>query len=214
MPDSPTLTGAPWTVEPGAIVFLPEVTEGFTEDEVYALFSSGGGLVAAAEVHDGAMIALVPSTEDVIELVQPDGEPIEQMHVTVFYLGTATDIDDDRRENIHAVIEDLTSRQPVVIGDLFGFSVWNPAGPEPCLVCDVNGDTLLDVYDSVEVGLDEIEFEYPAQHLPWRPHITLAYSTTEIPDDLLTKTGPVTFDRLRVAFGGVATDYPLGGKIT
>lgn len=210
MPDTPTFTGAAWTTEPGAIVFLPDAREGFTEQEIYSLFSGTAGLTAAAAVHTGAMIALVPATEDVIELVQPDGEPLGELHVTVFFLGESSQITTDEVDAIHAVVADLATRQPTVVADLFGFSVWNPDDPDPCVVADVNGAELQDVYDSIETLLDEIDFGYPPQHVPWRPHITLMYGTTEIPDELLTRTGLISFDRIRVAFGGVVTDYPLG----
>lgn len=45
-------TGAPNTTEPGAIVFVPEPTVGYTEDEIYSLFSSQTeeDLVAAVTV--------------------------------------------------------------------------------------------------------------------------------------------------------------------
>ena len=211
MPSETELTGAPWTVEPGAIVFLPEPTEGFTDDEIAALFT--GTLTAAGEPHAGAMIALVPATEDMRELELEGGEPLDKLHTTVFFLGAADEIDDDARLAILTVVEDLAQRQPVVLGDVFGFSVWNPTGPERCVVADVNGEDLADCYDSVAAALDDIEFAYPDQHEPYRPHITLMYDVTEIPDELLTKTGPITYDRLRVAFGGVVTDVPLGGKI-
>ena len=46
-------TGAPGTTEPGAIVFLPEPDVGFTDDEIYALFSSSGhGVVAAVQIDE------------------------------------------------------------------------------------------------------------------------------------------------------------------
>lgn len=47
------MTGAPWTPEPGAIVFLPEEDEvGYTEDEAYAFLS--GGAEAVAELQASA----------------------------------------------------------------------------------------------------------------------------------------------------------------
>ena len=215
MPDTPQFTGAPWTTEPGAIVFIDEPKTGFTDEEIARLFTGTATLTAAGpdEAHTGAMIALVPTSEDMFELVLPDGEPIEQLHTTLYFLGEADDITDDEQEAIHAAVADLALRQPAVAGDIFGFSIWNPAGPDPCLVADVNGDELADCFESVTAALDDVEFEYPEQHEPWRPHITLKYRTLDIPVEVLAKTGPITYDRLRVAFGGVATDYPLGGKI-
>lgn len=50
--------------------------------------------------------------------------------------------------------------------------------------------------------------EFPEQHYPFVPHVTAGYNLSA---DQLTYTGPVTFDRLRVALGRSITDYPLGG---
>lgn len=170
-------------------------------------------VVAAATppVHTGAMIALVPHLEDVLELAQPNGEPISEFHTTILFLGEADGWDDDERDAIHAAVQDLAMRQPMVIAKLFGFSIWNPDTEDVCLVADVGGADLQDVYDSILEELDEIELVYPEQHTPWRPHITLAYGANTIPEELYDKVGPLTYDRIRVAFGGVVTDYPFGG---
>lgn len=168
-------------------------------------------VTAAADVHTGAMIALVPNLEDVLELVQPNGEDVNQLHVTMLYLGDADEWDDDARGAIHAAIADLAEHQPVVVGMLFGFALWNPDTPDVCLVANLSGGDLEDAHDSVVEYVDDLEYEYPDQHEPWQPHITLAYGVTQVPEELFTKTGPVTFDRVRVAFAGVTTDYPLGG---
>ena len=47
----------------------------------------------------------------------------------------------------------------------------------------------------------------PEQHDPFLPHITAGYG---VPVTDLTYTGPVVFDRLRIAFAGVAADIMLG----
>lgn len=49
---------------------------------------------------------------------------------------------------------------------------------------------------------------FPEQHERWEPHVTAGYG---VEPTALNFTGPVTFDRLRVALGGNVTDYPLGG---
>lgn len=219
---APQFTGAAWTTEPGAIVFLPDDVNavGFTDEEVFNLLTGGieDGIVAAAtsDVHTGAMIALVPTLDDVLELqaaAGPNAEPLEELHCTLLFLGEASEIDDDTRDAILAFVEEIAERQPVVIANIFGFNVWNPNGPEPCVVAAVSGADLDDVSDTVIQTLEDADIEYPDNHKPWVPHVTLAYDSDPVAlltDDLLSKTGPVTFDRIRVAFGGVTTDFPLG----
>lgn len=48
--------------------------------------------------------------------------------------------------------------------------------------------------------------DFPDQHSPFVPHVTAGYN---LPVDALTYSGPVTFDRLRVALGDDVTDFPL-----
>lgn len=220
------MTGAPGTTEPGAIVFLDEEEErGFTEDEAYAFLSGGmdavrslrRSLTAAANVHTGAMVAFVPSQEDLVELVvldRPGAEPLEQLHITAVYLGDAAEIEDDVRESILEQMTDLATRQPLIIAKIFGFGVFNPDGPEPAVVAHVGGDALADAHNSVTAMLEEIGVDLDEQHEPWVAHLTLGYPEGDsyewLTDELTSRVGNVAIDRIRVAFAGVITDIPLG----
>lgn len=220
----PSFTGAPWTTEPGALVFLeePPISDGvgMTFDEAFDFLSGNTDVIevltAAADVHEGAMIAFIPTTDDLVELVLSDGEPLEQLHTTAFYLGDNADIPEDVKRLIHVAIKDIAMLQPVIVGDVFGFSVWNPNTDHECAVADVGGADLEDAHESIFDVLDDMGFPYPDQHDPWRPHITLKYQSNAVEvltDEVMAKTGPITYDRIRVAFGGVVTDYPLGGVL-
>lgn len=54
-------------------------------------------------------------------------------------------------------------------------------------------------------------WEPPAQHVPWVAHVCLSYADDPgaLLDEALARVGPITFDRLRVAIGGEAYDFPL-----
>ncbi len=214
------MTGASWTPSPGAIVFLPEEPQGFTEAEAYAFLMGGApapqNLTAAADVHDGAMIALVPSSSDISRLAVPDGEPIEQLHVTMLFLGPADDIDEETQRTIIDAMKDLAQRLPIVNAEVFSFSVFNPGEPGACLVAGLTGSELEDAHDSVEEFLGETGLDIPDQHEPWIPHCTLVYDTDPeryLTHELMMQSGPVTLDKIRVAFGGVVTDIPLGAAV-
>lgn len=211
-------TGAAWTTEPGAIVFLKKDESSFTDDEVTALLNGGmntmNGITAAAAPHTGAMIAFIPATEFLIELMLPDGEALEELHCTVLFLGEAADIDDEMRADILEVVGNVAERQPIIVGNIFSFNVFNPNGAEPCVVAGISGEDLLDARESVVSVLEDIDAKYPMQHMPWIPHITLQYDKDPrrlLTDELMSKTGPIIFDRIRVAFGNTITDFPLGG---
>lgn len=221
-------TGAPNTTSPGAIVFIDEPTEGFTEDEIYSMFSSSGelvtmdevyaandgavGVTAAADVQTGAMVALVPAGEFLADLVVPNGEPEEILHLTLLYLGDAASFDDQMRQDIKDGVAFLADRQPVVEAEAFSVAVFNPLGEEPCVVLLCGGESLQDVFMSVCAEVDRAEAEYPEMRMPWIPHVTLKYLNPGDDvnlSDYADRTKVMLFDRLRVAFAGEVTDYPL-----
>lgn len=174
-------------------------------------------IVAAADVHDGAMIAFVPTPDSVVDLVHavPGGETLDQVHITLEYLGGADEIEFDVRESIIETMTELASRQPIFIADVFSFAVFNPDGPEPCLVAVMSGDDLEDAHASVSEELENIGVEC-GTHQPWIPHMTLWYGDDPrvmMTDELMERTGPIIIDRIRVAFAGEVTDIPLGGGI-
>jgi hypothetical protein len=43
-------------------------------------------------MHTSGMIALIPSETDLDRLALPDGEPREEIHMTMWYLGDVIDI--------------------------------------------------------------------------------------------------------------------------
>lgn len=170
----------------------------------------------ADEQHTGGMIALIPS--DPRALAITDGESADELHVTVLYLGG--DVGSwlpEQREAVHDVVRLWAKVRYPIEARIFGHATFNPdGGPDgdrdPCLVYLV-GDTSELGYLRAEV-LASLREEIgdallPQQHEPFVPHITAAYGR-DLEYGLFT-TGPVTFDRIRVALGDEVTDYPLGG---
>ena len=222
------MTGAPWTPEPGAIVFLPEITEGMTDEEAYAFLSRDRPeavfpaepnevIVAGLEPHNGAMVALIPSFEDLERLEVEGGEPLGELHITMFFLGEAADIDDQTRADIVATLEELLLEEDLIPAVVFGLGVFNPTGDEPAVILNVGGEGLERIKNVIEEGLIDADVAYPNQHVPWVPHITLGYDKISLLDAgeaAPQRMGPITIDRVRVAFGGEVTDLPLGVGVT
>ncbi|MEV0214285.1 2'-5' RNA ligase family protein [Micromonospora sp. NPDC050695] len=164
-------------------------------------------------VHTGAMVALVPSEADIARLVVDGGEPAEQLHTTLLFLGEAADWDDTQQQAARDALASLAAQVAPLTVDGFGLSLFNPGNPDrdTCVVLALSGDGLTDLHDQTATN---VAGPVPEQHQPWQPHITLAY--TDDPTaltDLVDRVGPVTFDRLRVAFAGQATDFPLGQPV-
>jgi 2'-5' RNA ligase len=222
-----THTPANQTVEPGAIVFIKDPYEtGYTDEEIRLLLTGRAdevgrpkaALIAAADVQTGAMIAFIPREEDAQRLAISDGESTQQLHTTSIYLGDAVDIPNDVRAEIIETMVDCANGCEPIVANVFGFSILNPDGEEPCLVANVGGQELWDAQQMIIEISDEMDWASPDQHQPWLAHITLIYSAdprASLTDDVLSRTGPIIYDRIRVAFAGVITDIPLGdGTLT
>jgi 2'-5' RNA ligase len=173
-------------------------------------------LAASADVGTGAMIALVPSASDAVRLAVEGGEAIDQLHVTLAYLGDAADFSPDVPGTL---VESLSNRGPlpVVHADAFSVNVFNPGTAtdrDPCIVLGLSGPDLDYVHGHVHDMLADVGVVIPEQHRPWIPHVTLAYTddTTRVAE-FVDRVGPVTFDHLVVAFAGDYTYIPLGESV-
>ena len=186
--------------------------------------ATDAALVAAADVHTGAMIALVPSDADAQRITVEDGEAPGQLHVTLMYLGEAAAIPREAQDaivaRIRAMVEDAVrpDYNLPLEADGFAISVFNPGDAvdrDTCIVLGLSGADLDAVHgmtvDCVaEVRSAENSFEIPDQHLPWVPHLTLIYTDdVAMVEELTDRVGPIVFDRLRCAFAGELIDIPL-----
>jgi hypothetical protein len=191
--------------------------------------------------HTGGMVALIPTEEDAAKLAVEGGDPVEQLHLTLAFLGEdVTDWDPEIAAAVHEVARRFTDptveqdddqpvpesydgrgpgqRGPLTL-TIFAHSHFNPNGgpdgQEPCMVYQFGDSEDLkrvdalhsDVCWQVKEAIGEVNFS--EQHAPYKPHLTAGYN---LPPDALTYTGPVVFDRLRVALADEVTDYPLGGS--
>jgi 2'-5' RNA ligase len=179
-------------------------------------------MAAAAEVHTGAMIALVPTDADAARLALEGGEVAEQLHTTLFVLGKAADWTDEQRGDLISRIARAATYLEPINARIFGAAQWNPTSDEPAWVWSIGNDSENDSgpYGQLESARYEATYaledghddpQLPPQHTPWVAHITAAYSSDDWRERMQVHVGPVTFDRIRVAFGGQNTDIPLSG---
>ncbi len=215
---------APGLTDDDALTFLAESATG--EHNV--------PLTAAAEVHTGAMIALIPTVDDAERLAVDLGEPVDQLHITLMYLGNAADWSTDQRLAVEDAVRPFARELSPVDAEGFAISVFNPPGSErndgvqrdACLVLQLSGSSLAVVHSVVTALVQDVNHvaagdprvptlpEIPRQHSPWIPHMTLEY-TDDVSKvaELTDRVGPVRFDVLRFAFGGENVDIPLVGAL-
>ena len=121
-------------------------------------------------LHTGVMVALWPSSPAKYAI---GSEPVDQLHVTLGFLGEADDLSRGDRTTIDAATRAAANAadgpiEATVAGvDVFGD---DDGG---ALVLLLDGPALPAVHDAVWSVLDEDE--WPDQFVPWRPHMTVAY---------------------------------------
>lgn len=176
---------------------VAEVGEPAEADEPVAVTAAGD-----EGPHTGGMIALVPADPGV--LVVDGGDPAEELHLTLAYLGDdVSDLDESGRAMILSDARGVAEQMAPVEAEIMGHAAFNPTGAndrDPCAVYLVSGPGLPDV-KAAFAGHDTSE------HPVFLPHVTAGYGLA--PGDL-SYVGPVVFDRLRVALGAEVTDFPLG----
>lgn len=198
---------------------FPQDPEGLCANLYHEATGKWPGQDGAETEHTGAMVALVPRAEDAARLAALSSEAEDQLHLTLFYLGEAADWDDAARESVLAAASSAAQWSQPVQAHVFGVSLWNPQGDNPCWVWNVGDSrddgggpqTLADVQREVTYQLEDRHGEcpdMPAQFTPWSPHIAAHYGEASIPD-YTDGCGPIVFDRIRVAFAGQNWDFPL-----
>jgi 2'-5' RNA ligase len=167
---------------------------------------------STTDVSAGAMVALLPAEQDAQRLAVDGGEPADQLHVTLWYLGKAADYSADAQTHLLDLVTGYVADQPPVMADGSAVSVFNPTSDDrdTCIVLGLTGAGLDEAHNKVAAAIEDYGADTPDQHTPWVPHVTLIYTDDlTMVAGLVDRTGPVTFDRVRVAFGGEHTDIPL-----
>lgn len=158
----------------------------------------------------GGMIALFPRVDDALQLQVPGGEPPQDMHVTLAYLGEDVTQEGDPG-GLSRAIGQIADTYTALTARVIGHATFNPDGGEdggsdPCAVYIISDNDQLDQVHRDVLDAANVEFNVPKQHAPWVPHCTAGYG---IDANRLTYTGPIVFDRIGLRFAGQSMDFPL-----
>jgi hypothetical protein len=177
-------------------------------------------VASASNTQTGAMIALVPTDEHLDRLALDGGEPRDQLHCTLYFLGEAADYSPEQRASLETNVRSLFAGMSVVDANGFGVNHWNPDGDKPSWnlavghgepvdgMMDLVGAHTLAGFALDAAGVNQM---MPMQYMPWSPHVCMAYSSdTTLVDQLVKCVGPVSFDKVRIAFASDVIDITLG----
>ena len=174
-----------WLVPADSVTPPPTDTSEMTEDEAYAYLSRNPGMVASAftqadshlrpitaavdaETQDYSalgMVALVPSAVDAERLVMEGGELLQDLHLTLFFLGDVTQYPSTMMSQVAANLQTVTQGQFAISANVFGAAIWNPDSDMPCLVLSVGGETLEHVRHEIGEALEDVcRYLHPTRH--------------------------------------------------
>lgn len=161
----------------------------------------------------GGMVALWPRTDYAEQLHVPGGEPVQDLHVTLCFLGEDVSHLGDPG-GVSRAIANIADSFSVINARIMGHATFNPDGGEdgekdPCAVYLVSdSDELPEIHKEV-LDVCQAQLNIPTQHAPWIPHLTAGYG---LDANQLAYVGPVVFDRLGLSFAGTDHYYPLLGS--
>lgn len=168
---------------------------------------------SAPQQHTGVMVAFMLDLETAEQLAIPGGEPVNDLHVTLAYLGDSSKVTLN-----YGVIKDALARfaaqSSPLQGHTGGLGRFTPSdssdGKSPVIaLINVPGlqawrTKLVQCLEDVAVNIAK-DFDYTA-------HCTLAYIDADAPMPLETIPElPLTFNALCLAVGDERFSYPFGG---
>jgi len=165
---------------------------------------------AQGQASTGVMIALYPDPTLATKLALAGGEPPDELHITLAFLGDESDLKDPA--GLQAAVQAWAKTTPALAGEISGPGLFT-AGPDPVTYLSIDLPSLPDARQRLVDALAAAGAE-PSQEHGFTPHMTLDYTDrlSEVSADLGGTA--VTFASVACVVGAQRTDYPLTGDPT
>ena len=171
---------------------------------------------AAVDKSGGIMVALQVPIDVANKLIIKGGQPANDLHITLVYLGKADQFDAKKMQTLHDIVSSIAGETVPLQISLTGYGVFPETDEGPCLFAAVE---LSKALDSLQETVVEAVSSYgmPPQGKgainAYKPHITLAYGESAPPPTVL----PVNMfeaEWLRSTFGGTEGLFRLKGRVS
>ena len=161
-----------------------------------------------AETSHGIMVAIVPPAHIAAQLVQNGGEPAEELHITIAYLGKTSDYSREELSWLPELVGSWAARQKPLQVRIGGAGTFH-GGEEHVLWASVDIPGGAQLHTSLDAFLTGHGYRLPSEH-GWNPHLTLAYVDQHF--RFLPKLQPHAWpcDKVWVCIGGQWTPCVLG----
>lgn len=157
-----------------------------------------------AEANTGAMVALFPDPADAVDLAVKGGEPADELHVTLAFLGAARG---KPKEKALAAVAAWAKKTPPLKGETSGVGYFD-VGKETCTYRSVSLPDLAAAREVLVKALDKVGAPARADH-GFSPHMTVDYRYRK----LEVEKAPITFKSVTLAWGDERHSFPLGGDV-
>ncbi len=165
--------------------------------------------VKAAGGHTGVMVAFYPSKAQQAELAIEGGEPANEVHLTLAFLGEvgAELVPADEPRLIMTVSAWAATQEPVK-AITNGHGIFT-SGPQPVTFANIDAPDLPTARQSLVEALDAAGLP-PMRNHGYTPHMTLAYAEIR---DVKVPDMTMLFDSVVIAFAGNQTTIALGPQV-
>lgn len=171
--------------------------------------------VAKAGEHTGAAVMLYPSLADAQALAVPGGEPPDELHVTLVFLGDASEIDEPTRQAILDTVRTWSEFDPFTLALEPKLAIFHGDrdgdGKDPLIAKVEPTQTFLRARELLVGMLRRRGAPIDTTFTDYKPHLTLAYVPTGDADPVgAPKLDTLTLGEVVVAFGDDVHPFRLG----
>lgn len=161
---------------------------------------------ARSKGHTSAMVALYPTPSVAKRLALKDGkaERVDDLHVTLAFLGKAADLKDHDR--LREIVQGVAASFPKLSGEVSGIGLFT-AGPEPVTYASIDVPGLEQFRERLVAALRTGGYPPKTEH-GFTPHMTLAYEDRK---DVNVPNAKLAFSHVAVVLADKHTSFPLGG---
>jgi 2'-5' RNA ligase len=160
---------------------------------------------------DGVMIALVPPPRVAEAIVQEDGEPASNLHITLAYLGKASEMEPQDLTYLPEIVRAWAeAEEPLSIG-LQGTGTFTPSeeGGQHVLWAAVAAKGINLMHERLVNALEHKGYEPHHDH-EFHPHLTLAYSKYDVRFHPKVPRLSWEADEVWLCIAGEWRPFPLG----
>lgn len=157
-----------------------------------------------AEPNTGVMVALYPPRSVAAGLALEGGEPAEELHLTLAFLGKADDLQEPAA--LQAAVRVWAAATPAITGEVSGVGLFT-AGEEPVTYLSLDAPALPAARQALVDALKAADLTPSEQH-GFTPHMTLDYADRVAEVDAGGQM--LTFASVTVVIGEERVDYRLG----